>query len=236
MKKILASDYDGTFYLNEKNIKENVKEVKDFRKKGNIFMIATGNNYENFIKTVNKYHIEYDYLILDDGGMIIDNKNNVISANFIDSDIVKEISCIIKKECGNIAIFNQWKEIDDGRKTKITKISTKIKDVKIAKKFAKKINKLYKNYIHAYTMIFKDMNIVEIISNKIDKKEAIKKISNIEKVKNSNVYVVGDGYNDLNMIKYFNGYCMRNSVSELLEACKNQVTSVSNLIESIVNC
>lgn len=235
MKKILASDYDGTFYLNEKNIKENVKEVKDFRKKGNIFMIATGNNYENFIKTVNKYHIEYDYLILDDGGMTIDNKNNVISANFIDSKVVKEISNIVQAECGNVAIFNQWKEIEKGKKNKITKISTRIKDLKIAKRFAKKLNNLYKDYIRAYTMIFKDMNIVEIISNKIDKKEAIEKISNIENVKNSNVYVIGDGYNDVNMIKHFNGYCMSNSVSELLKSCKNHVPSVSHLIENIEN-
>ena len=226
----------GTFYLNEKNIKENVKEVKAFRKKGNIFMIATGNNYENFIKTVNKYHIEYDYLILDDGGLIIDNKNNVISTNFINSTVVKEISSMIEEECGNIAIFNQWKETEEIKpKNKITKISTQIKDVKKAKRFAKKLNSLYKDYIHAYTMIFDDMNIVEVVSNKIDKKEAIQKISNIEKVKNSNVYVVGDGYNDLNMIKHFNGYCMKNSVSELLNACKNHVPSVSNLIESIEN-
>ena len=226
----------GTFYLNEKNIKENVKEVKAFRKKGNIFMIATGNNYENFIKTVNKYHIEYDYLILDDGGLIIDNKNNVIYTNFINSTVVKEISSMIEEECGNIAIFNQWKETEEIKpKNKITKISTQIKDVKKAKRFAKKLNSLYKDYIHAYTMIFDDMNIVEVVSNKIDKKEAIQKISNIEKVKNSNVYVVGDGYNDLNMIKHFNGYCMKNSVSELLNACKNHVPSVSNLIESIEN-
>lgn len=44
MKKILVSDYDNTFYINDTDIKNNIDKVNKFRNKNNIFVIATGVN------------------------------------------------------------------------------------------------------------------------------------------------------------------------------------------------
>ena len=68
--KLLASDYDDTFYVSEEGIKENIEKVKEF-KKDNIFLIATGRSYEEFMEKDNIYHIPYDYLILNHGTTII---------------------------------------------------------------------------------------------------------------------------------------------------------------------
>ena len=46
--KMLVSDYDQTFYLNDQNIKINIDMVKQFRKAGNKFVIATGRSYMDF--------------------------------------------------------------------------------------------------------------------------------------------------------------------------------------------
>lgn len=40
MPKMIVSDYDKTFYLNDKDIENNKLLVNQFRKKGNIFVIA----------------------------------------------------------------------------------------------------------------------------------------------------------------------------------------------------
>ena len=50
MKKILVSDYDQTFYLNDEDIERNKKEVEKFEKDGNIFAIATGRSFFDFKK------------------------------------------------------------------------------------------------------------------------------------------------------------------------------------------
>ena len=42
MKKFLISDYDGTFHTDDESMKKNIEKVKEFRKSGNIFAIATG--------------------------------------------------------------------------------------------------------------------------------------------------------------------------------------------------
>jgi len=233
MKKILVSDYDGTFYLDEEGIKKNVQKVSKFRKLGNLFIIATGNNYESFIKVVKKYNIEYDYLILDQGSVVINSKRDIIMNCFIDYSTAINVCNMIKKHSDNISIFNQWRQCESLVGNNITKISTRINDVEKAKKLTEQLNDIFRDKINAYTMIFSDINIVEIICSDTDKRDAIKKVADIEKVSKDNVYVVGDGYNDITMIEFFNGYCMKNAVPELLAKCGKNVASVSDLIDEL---
>ena len=49
-----------------------------------------------------------------------------------------------------------------------------------------------------------------------------------------NVYTIGDGYSDIEMIKDFNGYAMVNSVNELKQVAIREYESVSNLIDEIM--
>ena len=60
MKKILASDYDGTFYTSDEEIYENINSVKEFRERDNIFIIATGRSYYDFNKKLQIYPMEFD--------------------------------------------------------------------------------------------------------------------------------------------------------------------------------
>ena len=48
MKKLLVSDYDQTFYLDDFDIEKNKKAVTKFKSKKNIFVIATGRSYYDF--------------------------------------------------------------------------------------------------------------------------------------------------------------------------------------------
>ena len=78
MKKILVSDYDQTFYIGDEDIEKNKIAVNRFRNKGNIFIIATGRSYEDFMEKKKQYNIKYDYVIIDHGAMILDKDNNII--------------------------------------------------------------------------------------------------------------------------------------------------------------
>ena len=57
MKKFLISDYDGTFFIDNKSIKYNIEKVKQFRDKGNIFAIATGRVFYDFTKKLEEFNI-----------------------------------------------------------------------------------------------------------------------------------------------------------------------------------
>lgn len=233
-RKLIVSDYDGTFFLNEKEIKENVKNVNKFREKNNLFIIATGNNLKRFEEVISKYNIKYDYLILDQGACIFDNKRTLLKDCFIDYDVSKEIMNEVIQTKKEYKICNAYNDEGNIEEKNITKIGVDFINLEEAFVFNEKINKKYSDYINAYTMIFDKINIVEIISNKTDKNEAIKFVAKKENITKENIYTVGDGYNDISMIQNFNGFCMENAVEELHKKCKNRVASVSELINKLI--
>ena len=89
--KMLVSDYDQTFYLNDEDIEKNKQAVAKFRKAGNIFVIATGRSYLDFFNKLEIYNFEYDYLIINHGATILDADNNIL-ANFpMNNEIISKL-------------------------------------------------------------------------------------------------------------------------------------------------
>lgn len=234
-RKMVVSDYDGTFFLDEKGIIKNVQKVNEYREKDNLFIIATGNNFTDFQKVILKYRINCDYLIADQGACIFDNKGTLLKSCFLDYKISKKIMNEIKETNKEYKLCNSYTKAETIEETNITKMAAYFIDLQEALNFTNKINEKFGEYVNAYTMIFEEINIVEIISSKTDKNEAIKYIIEKEKISKDDVYTIGNGYNDISMIQNFNGYCMKNSVDELLEKCPNQVASVAELIDKLIN-
>ena len=231
MRKILVSDYDQTFYLNDKDIEKNKKSVENFRKQENIFIFATGRSYFDFMNKAEQYKLKWDYLIINHGATILDKNNNIISNYTIDNDVIKnikkdlEIEKAIKYFCCNLE--NSRTDFND---KDLTKIYAKYEKDK-AEQINSLINKKYSEFVNCYLV---SGNAVEIISNKTCKSYAIEEIAQIEKVNRENIFTIGDGYSDIEMIKNYNGYCMEESVQELLKICNGKIVkSVSELIEKI---
>ena len=74
MKKILISDYDDTLFTDEITLKSNIEKIKNFQKCGNIFVIATSRSLWSMMEEIQKYKIPYDYLFVNVGAGIFDNK------------------------------------------------------------------------------------------------------------------------------------------------------------------
>ena len=77
-------------------------------------------------------------------------------------------------------------------------------------------------------------NSVEIISNETNKSNAINLLINKLNLLKEDVYTIGDGYSDIEMIKNFNGYAMVNSIEELNQVALKKYRSVSDLINEIL--
>jgi len=231
MKKILVSDYDQTFYLNDEDIEKNKKSVENFRKQENIFIFATGRSYFDFMNKAEQYKLKWDYLIINHGATILDKNNNIISNYTIDNDVIKnikkdlEIENAIKYFCCNLE--NSRTNFND---KDLTKIYAKYEKDK-AEQINSLINKKYSEFVNCYLV---SGNAVEIISNKTCKSYAIEEIAQIENINQEEIFTIGDGYSDIEMIKNYNGYCMEESVQELLKICNGKIVkSVSELIEKI---
>lgn len=232
MKKILVSDYDQTFYLNDEGIEKNKKAVEQFRKDGNIFVIATGRSFFDLMHKVEQYDFEYDYAIINHGATIIDKNNNVIFNCEMEDSIIPHIKEeLVDEDILSSFCCSKLESRVEFEHKNLTKINCKFKEKEKAFETNKKLNEKYSDYINSYYI----SNIsIEIISNKTSKSHAIEILLKQLEVDKENVYTVGDGYSDIQMIKDFNGYCMENSVEELLQYCGDKkINSVSELIRKI---
>ena len=133
------------------------------------------------------------------------NKNNNIDLNILDSKI------------------NEASTFNDARMKKIT---------------TSNINEIFdidENYINIKSYLIRDEDhyLVEVVSIKASKSFMIEKIVTKEKIEKNNIYTIGDGINDIDMIRDYNGYRVKKSCSKLYSITSKVVFSVNDLISRV---
>lgn len=234
MKKILASDYDNTFYINDQDIYRNIENVNKFRKKGNIFIMATGRSYKDFNEKLLEYPIKYDYLIINQGATILDNQGNIIKNYPISEEVKKEL--IFKMNLNDGDNMFSCSKLDSRvsiKSNNITKIHRKYETLEETKKVSNDINRDYCNHVVSY--VLPNSKAVEVISAETNKAKAIEIIAKLENVEKEQIYTIGDSYNDIEMLKEFKGNCMEISEVEIYDICEKKYKSVSDLIIELEN-
>ena len=94
---LVASDFDGTLYVNDINIiNKNIEYINKLRENNHLFAIITGRGL-SIIELLKKYNISYDFLICENGAIIYDNKDNILYSCYLEQDDINSIIEIIKK-------------------------------------------------------------------------------------------------------------------------------------------
>ena len=222
--KVLISDFDGTLYINEDDVKNNAKKIEDFRKGGNIFIISTARNYSAIKKACLKYNIDVDYFFCDIGATILDNDGKVLYSEYIKEFERKKIEEILEKYSKEIVI-DRYGTNDRQAKGEKGIVEGNINDLSKLKQI---IDKEIKD---VRTQVTEDSRFIIHTSTKEKVIETFIKNTNIEK---GSIYTVGDELDDLEMLKKYNGYRMEHCNELVGDTISNKVASVSELIDSII--
>ena len=218
--KLLVSDFDGTFFL--EGVEKDLKAIEDWRKVGNLFVIATGRSYYDYKIKEQKYKIPTDFIILNHGATIL-YKDEIIYNKTIDDNIVKEITKIKVKE----VYCCRFKESRTSINNKdITKIVLKFDNEKETEIIKNKLMKKYNNDLNVY--LLSNKKTLEIVSKNANKYFAIEFLK--KKINFQEIIVIGNGKTDVEMIKNYDGYCVSNSCLDVKEVCKKEYSSVYELI------
>jgi HAD superfamily hydrolase (TIGR01484 family) len=234
MKKLLVTDYDNTLYCDEESIKINLNKIDEFRNKGNLFSIASGRSYLNFKDKINTYDLKFDYLILSHGALILDQNMNLIKKYIINEKIIIDIMNFlnnIKKY--TFILFNTWSTSKDEKINNISKMTIKFNSIEEAKKIEKILKNKYDDIVTIYQINNKN-HYIEIISKEANKSNAIRYIIDKYNISKNNVYTIGNGINDIEMIRDYNGYAMSKSNNKLLTYAIKKYNNVYELIETII--
>ena len=234
-KKVLVVDYDRTLFINNSDMLNNINSINKFRENGNIFIIATGRTYNSLKKEIDKYNIEYDYLILNHGSLVIKKDRSTLFHYKIDKNILFNITNYLSKYKPKSVRYSYYTEdTNDINNPNISKITIVFqKDIETFKKVMMDIVKKYNNKLNIYlTQNYE----IEIISKQTNKSRAIDLLMKKANFKKENIYTIGDSYTDIDMINDYNGSCMEKSI-DILKNNKNikKYSSVSVLIKDILN-
>ena len=228
--KILVSDYDKTFYTDEENIKINIEKVNQFMKT-NLFVINTGRSYLDFKKKEEIYNIKYNYLVINHGASIIKNNKiiyNIPINNNFKKQIINDLDVQYSTEIFTCSGLESRLTLENDN---LTKIHIKYKNEEKAKQIYNKIINKYGNFVVVY-LISKGKGI-EIVSKNANKGIATKEIAKLENIKKENIYTIGDDASDLEMIKNFKGYAMKNATDEIKKYALKEFDNVYELIDLI---
>ncbi|MEA5027043.1 hypothetical protein SDC9_126742 [bioreactor metagenome] len=252
--KILATDYDNTL-KRKKVTKQDLAAIDKFRREGNKFGIVTGRSI-NMIKTsLNYFHVKYDFIVGINGGIILDDQNNILDYHLFDYQtalaIIGDLYDLNNDICGfcdgirytRLAFkkkpFNFIRAFVLGlrasRRRKILK-TEKIASFFILNDNPDQVKRVYDHFTNHYDNISVFLNgndIVDISAKDVSKSAAVKFIADYYRA--DKVYTIGDSMNDIDMITAFNGFAVSTAEDEIKEVAEAVFNDFKELIDYIDN-
>ncbi len=236
---LFVTDYDGTLYIDENDIKKTNKMLSKLKEKGFKIMISTGRSYPSIKNQVLLHHIPYDYLSCADGSIIYNDKDEIMQLFYMDQKIVKpyqEFYSKLNYEEIQYVYPEGYSNIFNANNTQLLGINICLSTINYNEKIVNAFNLMSKDYpeYNFLNYMHPNYSYLCIKSKGITKSSTIKYIMKKEKIPRKNIYVIGDSDNDYEMIKDYHGVCMDTSCIEVLNISKNKYKSVRNYIIDIL--
>lgn len=218
--KTLVSDFDKTIYPDKFIL--NVKAVNKFVDLNNNFIIATGRNFNSLLKEIKEQNINYSYLICNDGSVIYDKDHNLVRKIAINKNTLEKLLNYLSLYFKTIKLDNGV-ELTTNINDDIDGVFVLFDDINKAEEVVSYINQNF-NDVHGY-LSDNYINIVHIDASKGNAIKYLQSINNYE-----DIYVVGDGVNDVSMYEVYTGFSIKTSIEKLVKLAHYHVDSFLDVI------
>lgn len=236
MRKLIVSDFDGTFFTSVKDIEINCEKIFDFMSRGNYFLLSSGRSYDSLMEQVKKYNIPYSYIGTSDGSFLFDNNRNMIDSFTMSHDILKDLQGLFKNSIYEKIQYSYPKTY--GKKYKknslLASVVFVINNKNISTSFLddfdslKENNKDYDFAVYSY----KDISYYIIRSKGTNKGRLVQSLAEKIDVSKDNIYTIGDNDNDFEMIRDYNGYMIGDNLG-LVSVALERYNAVHELVSDI---
>lgn len=225
--KLIASDFDGTIFIDEKIKTEDIKAIRDFQDKGNLFGIVTGRTYHSLFVLI-EGKIDPDFVIANNGSHIF-VKNG------------KEMTDILKYSLDRRKIE---KVIDFYGRKFPTRIFTdkdraveKIADLREGEEIlslAIYSDHILENPFQEDFSFHKSIGVIDVINSAVSKQTGIEFIKDFYRF-DKEIIAIGDDFNDITFLEQTSLSFSLNYVKEkeVLDAVNFKVEGIRELIENI---
>lgn len=218
MQKVFASDFDGTLYFYQADVKlppQSVEKIREYQKAGHLFGLCTGRQVGGLAPFISG-HVEPDFYITSSGANILDKNMQEIARHGIDrvtvDAIVKETGPdkykITLDIGGDICVFAKMdypgkyyviSSVGDAPKGLVHQVSIHTEHPKEAAEIARRINQFYGGSVEA----FQNVAEVDIAPRGCSKGRGMEILRDYlhGQFGACRIYGIGDSMNDLPLIE-----------------------------------
>lgn len=245
--RIIASDYDGTLNIGGVS-QENKDAIAKWQAAGNRFGLVSGRALKDLIFLKERDGVKYDFYIAATGAIIADSQGKIIKGTPFSMDIAHKLFDFLMTGICPCAVFvcdyeRTWVYFDAEEAKKherehilidevdkfphASQISLALADNEeasrvtalIAEKFDKVLNPCQNG------------RCIDIVKCGMDKAVGILEYCKLFGLSDTDVITAGDNYNDLAMIKRFEGCAVGKAVEPLVDVARHRYATIDKLIE-----
>ena len=259
--RILASDFDGTLLVDKEIDKRDLSSIVKLRREGHKFVLSTGRTLLGVEEVFEKYNLEFDYLVLCNGALILDKDFKVIQNNIVSYENVKKIidefsdkentmiyfdngngMTLIENENVNMENFEFFEELNVGfsSKEEILKLKSGASIMSVfatdgsierAESIREKLLEMFGEKLG----IFRNQFFVDVVAKGASKGNGLIEILKIENKDFDDIYTVGDSFNDISMFNITkNSYTFNRAEIGVKEHAKNHIDFVHEIVDEII--
>jgi len=224
---ILASDFDGTIFIDGKISQKDIKAIRDFQEAGNLFAIVTGRSFASLFPLIDG-KLYPDAIICNNGGHIFIRRNKKLEEVFktsISKAKAKSFLDIYSKKIPNgMAIFTE-----NAKKELLSKVDEDIMALAIYS------DDKIPNYFPEDFDFHYSIGVIDVVKKGINKQRGIDFIKDYYSF-DREIIAIGDDYNDIDFLKntpfsFTLDYVTNEAVRDV---CKFSVKSMAALIENLM--
>lgn len=225
--KLIASDFDGTIFIDEKIKTEDIKAIRDFQDKGNLFGIVTGRTYHSLFVLI-EGKMDPDFVIANNGSHIfVKNGKDMteVLKYSLDQDKIRDVIDFYGGKYQTRIFTDKDRAVD------------KISDLREGEEIlslAIYSDNMLENPFQEDLSFHKSIGVTDVINSAVSKQTGIEFIKDFYGF-DKEIIAIGDDFNDIKFLEQTRLSFSLNYVEEkeVLDAVNFTVEGIRELIENI---
>lgn len=222
-KMLIASDYDGTLNIDRRIDAHTADAIRKWRACGRYFGVVTGRGLD-FINTAEEQKLPFDYLILFNGSLVVSKDRSVLFQSLIPVETFASLAramaqyddIVYYEECDGTPKPHYYATFENAERA--LQVKSELDPV-----FGDRVN-IFVNGPH--------INIGNIGTGKAQGVDFILRHFSLP---DDSAAVVGDDYNDLDMILAHSGWAIESGRPDVVAKAPHTCKSVGDLIDSLLS-
>ncbi len=252
MKKIIASDYDGTLLVDERIDAQTLHMIDGWRRAGNLFGLVTGRDRLMTKDALCEQGLTVDFLICNNGTVLLGRDDRILYHSCIPYEVIMDVihSAVIQKSryivladpVGRYVydehyLAARYKDIyytevlnrhNIGQHRFFYQMDTRYPNAEVMLQVTHELEEQF----GAVLTVNPNVTTIDLTPLGVTKTTGLERYISMQGLETCDVITVGDGLNDLPMIEHYRGYTMEWAADEIKErAARGVVSSVAQIIE-----